>query len=204
MDTHVTNPHCFRLPGHISPGAFGFSQEWYPGKWQRVSGCGPTTAAMLYHYITCNSSYFPDPPIATQEDAVHLMQAFWQQMTPGALGLFNPHTFIRGFTRFGAAHGYTFTAQKLLCHARRRDVSRVLDFIQTGLNNDCPVAFLNLHSNVQSISSWHWMPIVGLSRQSQSCAATVLDYGYRRTVPLVQWLQHFPTVGAFIWFRQHS
>lgn len=29
----------------------GYNQEWYPEKWQKLAGCGPTAGAMMAAYI---------------------------------------------------------------------------------------------------------------------------------------------------------
>lgn len=199
MESHLKNPHLLRLPGKLASGAFGLSQEWFPKKWQRLSGCGPTTAATLYFYLARKQGLHDG---ATQEDALRLMSAMWHQITPGPLGLYNPHRFIRGFSNYAARQGQFFTTQAMFCRGRRpKHVHQALDFIHSGLQNDVPVAFLNLHSRYPSISPWHWMPIIGLAPHKGKSQATVLDYGYRRTVPIEDWLSRLPTIGAFIWFR---
>ena len=73
---------------------YGACQEWYPTRFRRMTGCGPTAAANL---LACASE---GVPFGTAEARVAVMQTMWNYLTPGVRGLHRVRKFKMGSDAF--------------------------------------------------------------------------------------------------------
>lgn len=189
-DISLQHPERFRLSGHLQPNAIGFSQHWYPRKWQRTSGCGPTNAATLMHYTIDG--------VRSQDAAQALMQKAWQHVTPGWLGVMRAAHFDRGYRAMSGTFGlhaerHLFSIPPLLPAPSHDDF---FHFIYTRLQADQPIAFLNRHSRTAGIDNWHWVTII--AADTSGTDVTILDGGVLRHVDIGHWLATGRLGGALL------
>lgn len=178
---------------------YGFNQEWFGTPLQRASGCGPTAAAMLLHYLNKRDS----GPLPYQNDGVAsataALEDVWRFVTPGALGLNSTDKFVKGVGKLSRHYGASWVCRQL--KVKMRDsVDSVAAFLQAGLSSDCPVAFLNLHAGVSSaFDGWHWIVVIALEAHEGRHIATGYDGGEKITFDLGQWVESTKIGGGFVY-----
>jgi hypothetical protein len=87
---------------------------------------------------------------------------------------------------------------------RRPDFYYVMTLIKEALNNDTPVAFLNLeHGDVSNLESWHWVTIIALEYEpdGSKAFAKILDGGTVKRIELSLWHQTTKMGGGFVSFE---
>ncbi len=79
-------------------------------------------------------------------------------------------------------------------------MEEVTAFIQRGLEQNCPVAFLNRHrGQEEGLSTWHWVPIVSMQVNYDDTRCVVYDEGMERTFhyavgyEIIYWVELFYT-----------
>ncbi len=201
----LTQPVCLEIqtPRGVR---IGGSQAWYPRYWQRMSGCGPTSAANQIWYLARSRPRLrPLLHAGSGNDKaafVRLQLEMFNFITPGMGGVNKSRIFTRGAVAFGKARGVSLAAHALdIPKGARPGPDEMRDFIETGLRGDCPVAFLNLASGDQrQLESWHWVTVIALD--GETLEATVSDQGRLLTVDLAQWLRTSRLGGAFVYLEE--
>ena len=87
--------------------------------------------------------------------------------------------------------------------AGRPALRDVVWFIEEALQNDAPVAFLNLcNGEEHCLYRWHWVTIVALdfAPDGSRAAATILDEGRQLDIDLAVWHNTTTLGGGFVWF----
>lgn len=155
--------------------AMGGSQKWYPLRWQRAAGCGPTSAANLMWYMARSHPELRNLVVTGDGDYEYthfldLMREVFSCFTPGIRGINSSALFIDGVKRYASARGIDLIPHALEVPASRRkrpDIGTVGDFITAALLQESPVAFLNLsRGKLKTLESWHWVTIMGCNRDS--------------------------------------
>ena len=182
----------------------GGSQEWFPGRWERASGCGPTAASNLIWYMTRSRPGFHmlfDAGGGGKDNFVELMRELFVLIPPGIRGVNDPAIFTDGVIRFGAARSVTLTPRVLEIPSvfrKRPDIDSVGNFIISALQADSPVGFLNLsNGKLSNLEAWHWVTIIGL--ESESMVATISDKGRKLDICLAEWLRTSILGGAMVY-----
>ncbi|CUH95556.1 hypothetical protein P22_1627 [Propionispora sp. 2/2-37] len=185
---------------------YGYNQEWYTTYFKRTRGCGPTAAAMQLVYLNKRETEvlpYQDDSIAS---ATKVLENVWDFVTPGwLLGLNSTKKFCTGVQRLLAYYGLTWQCRKLSVAAfrpKRPSLSQVVEFVEQGIAEDCPVAFLNLHrGRITIIESWHWIVLLGVSYDAkQKCyMVTGYDGGRKITFDLGLWLATTRWGGGFVY-----
>ncbi|MDU4961073.1 MAG: hypothetical protein E6X17_10505 [Sporomusaceae bacterium] len=197
-------------PLHQDRRLYGYDQNWYSTAFRRASGCGPTAAAMLLLYLNRRQGLplpYCDDSVAS---VVGAMEAIWNYVTPGWMGLASTGRFCRGVAAFLEQHSVAWQCRELnlsLLHSRRRVLSEAARFIGDGLASDCPVAFLNLHKGQASaLESWHWIVVTALNwtAEGRRCLATCYDGGRRVEFDLGLWLTTTRLGGGFVYLDVSS
>ncbi len=184
---------------------YGGNQEWYVKRWQRMAGCGPSTAANIMYYL--NKTRYNTNIEQTKEEFLRLMNEIWRYVTPGMGGVSSTTMLMEGFRKY-------LTDQKLE-HVldsidigkkpeQRPDISEVISFLEKALEEDVPAAFLNLeHGSILELESWHWVTVVALEYDLEDRTAfiTILDNGMRKRIDLVRWLNSTKLGGGFVSLR---
>lgn len=177
---------------------FGYDQEWYPERWQKLAGCGPTTGAAIAAYVEAKEE---GKVVASQAAAEEKMLAFWPYATPRMHGLYKTRWLMEGLNSYFADYGLRGRAEMMtvpLLGPMRPSMEALTDFIAEGLSADAPLGFLCLHNGgIRSLYSWHWMPLAALDTGA-GAAATVLDEGRAITFDLAAWRSATPFGGGFV------
>lgn len=186
---------------------FGCNQEWFGTFWQRLSGCGPSVAATLLLYLQRRGAL--DLPISgyDKKDCTLFMEQVWTHVTPTLQGVNTAELFCDGILSFAAANGVPLSCERLILPKKAEERPALADavaFIEAGLNNDSPVAFLNLHNGkVKALEAWHWVTIVALETDPLTSAATVtiFDGDKADRVDFTVWYETTKKGGALVYLR---
>ena len=148
---------------------YGCDQDWYRIEWRRRAGCGPVAATNILmflrkRYDVARIPYNND----SIENAVAAMNDVFVYVRPKRRGLHTVKKFVRGMCKFGRSYGLRFWYQYIVVPpqaSKRPDICEVAKFIEDGLKNDVPIAFLNLDAGEveEQLSSWHWVTVVGMT-----------------------------------------
>ena len=77
-------------------------------------------------------------------------------------------------------------------------------FIEDGLSQDSPIAFLNLCNGDEcSLEPWHWVTIIALNSTDDGTRATIdiLDEGRVKRIDLRLWYDSTVLGGGFVFFH---
>ncbi len=183
----------------------GADQEWYDTDIRRMSGCGPTTASNLIWYLSqTRSAHSGLCAFACNQksEMQKLMLALWDYVTPGRFGVNDPGIMTRGLVRYGMDHGISLQCA-LLEIPRKRDArpdwQTFSDFVVRYLEQDLPIAYLNLsNGSIENLDSWHWVTLVGF--ETDSGTAVILDGGKIERIDLRKWYDTTMLGGALVSF----
>lgn len=189
---------------------YGANQNWYKSEWQRKSGCGPSTAANIFAYLACQNPKGKDlcelrPPF-DQETYLEHMDTIWSFVTPTMKGLNSTKLFIDGAKKYAKSRGVEIkehslnVSNKLDC--KRASAGKFIKFISDGLENNCPIAFLNLsNGKVDNLYNWHWVTLVGLWEDKDGTIyATASDEGEKKNFNMKLWLESTLLGGGLVYF----
>lgn len=203
MKKGLTNPLYLQIQATDSLHVGG-SQEWYPEKWQRMSGCGPTAAANLIWYLARSQAGMQSLCDVGDADRTHfltLMEAMFTFVTPGKGGVNRADLFVKGVIGYGQVHGVALSAKVLeipMMSRRRPTLAQMREFLLTALDGDKPVAFLNLsNGRLKNLEGWHWVTIMGLD--TETMVAQISDQGRILDIALHTWLKTSALGGAMVY-----
>ncbi len=168
----------------------GGDQKWFHTKWQRLSGCGPTTVTNIFIYQTRKNEPDATRPMAKATYQAR-MEEVWKHVTPTIHGIPTTDLLLKGVPGLLAAHGYRGVLDKLdigpMAHV---ELAAVVDFLKTHLQQDIPVAFLTLDIGKEpGLDEWHWVTIVAMDEpRGNDSYAMILDNGDIKAVNLGLWL----------------
>ena len=134
----------------------------------------------------------------TQAGFLRYMEALWPYVTPGARGLDKPESLVLGCRSFALSRGCRLQGQVLEIPAQREarpSLDQCRQFVAQCLDQDCPVAFLNLHNGrVKELDYWHWVTITAL----EDTTAVILDSGSALRIDLRLWYETTKRRGGFV------
>ena len=189
---------------HIMDGeelCFGANQEWYRKYWQRLAGCGPTSATHLVHYLSAANglSIFESRP-RNKCDFLLEMEELWDYVTPTYRGVNSTVIFTGGVRRLSKDKGIDIGINVLeiaMKKEERIEKSVMDDFIVESLEADRPVAFLNLNNGeVENLDRWHWVTIVGYN--PVTAEAEIYDQCKKYSIDLGLWHRTTILSGGFV------
>lgn len=204
----IINMECFKiLDTDTEKMSCGCNQEWYGTRWQRLSGCGPTVATNLFLYLNYkNNGSELSSKYKNKNDCIVLMEEMWKFVTPTLNGVNKTKIFYEGLSSYvklkelKACYEFMDIPKK---KSIRPGFAEVLKFIENSLENDFPVAFLNLcNGEEKGLDKWHWVTVVSLghSEESGSCTVEILDEGAIKSVDLALWFDTTKLGGGFVSF----
>ncbi|HEY8889527.1 MAG TPA: hypothetical protein VIM70_04685 [Clostridium sp.] len=195
IDEDALNPH------------YGCDQEWYKTEWQRSSGCGPTVVTNIVHYLNCMhcSSNQALPPM-TKREALSMMEDVWQYVTPTMHGIPTTELLYDYIIKYTKAK--TLNIKLSIVNIKENQELRpefhdLLSFIDKSLQNDTPIAFLNLdNGDEKQLDSWHWVTIISLTYSEDGSTAfiDILDGGVIKKINLAKWFYSTILGGGFVSF----
>jgi len=201
----IKDKEAFRVePATSNRIYYGTNQEWYPKWMQRMSGCGPSAAANMIHYLNYTHADMTKAIRLSKGEYVELMKELWEFVTPGIGGVSSTEMFCKGFQKYinEKKLGVRLTSLNVPKKKELRpEMQQVRSFLIQELEKDSPVAFLNLeHGSVNELDSWHWVTIISFedTTESQTAFVEILDGSYIKKIDLLQWLQTTKMGGGFV------
>lgn len=185
---------------------YGFNQEWYRKKWQRLSGCGPTAVANILYYLGRTFS-IPglDRPVS-RERSPDFLDQIWRYVTPTIRGIPSTQLLCQRVQSLAEAKLSNLRTQAFNIPSgkqERPEFHELLSFLSSALSENSPVAFLNLHNGSEkALDSWHWVTIVAIEYEESGTAAflNILDEGLQKRINLAQWFLTTEKGGGFVRF----
>lgn len=183
---------------------YGFCQDWYRDDFQQKAGCGPTTATYMLAYCLVRDGIWN---VNDQIDALAYMETIWTYVKPTYGGLFKTRWLRDGVRQYLAdqkirdyrIHMMTVPAFSVY----RPSGEEVLSFLQQGLQADSPICFLNRHRGSETeLETWHWVPLVRLSRTTDTNIAWCYDEGKVRQFVPERWVQNTILGGGFVYMEK--
>lgn len=204
----LKNPEYFLLSENSKDTVCGCDQEWFGSCWQRRAGCGPSVATNVVLYLHGAGSIRLEEKVESKTDCIGLMETLWRYVTPSEKGVNTLGRFCGGVKKYAKSRGTSLECRTLDIPMKRMSrpaLPSVVDFIEKGLDSDCPVAFLNLsNGKVSNLDSWHWVTIVGLETDKvhDRVSAQILDGGKAFGIDLKLWYETTTLGGGFVFFEK--
>lgn len=191
---------------------YGCDQDWYAEHWQRQAGCGPCTAATILYYLARSRSFLDHLYTASshaREDFTHFMSEIWHYVTPSHMGVNEASILADGVRKYALIHRVSLNPSVFKIpglQQRKAPFDELSSFVRQGLEQDCPVAFLNLsNGTLENLDSWHWVTITSLlAGHEPDILAAIADSGERKIINLSQWYRTSWLGGAAVWFSVDS
>ncbi len=186
---------------------YGGDQDWYGTRWQRMSGCGPTTVANIIYYLSRTRGLSECHAKLTKKECMELMDEIWNYVTPTINGISSAgmlHNCVRKYLDKKKLDIKLDILDVPKKKPLRPDFSQVLVFLSKALSNDSPVAYLNLdHGTIEELESWHWVTIISLEYEEGAGPAYVeiLDGGLIKQINLCEWYKTTRLGGGFVSFE---
>lgn len=150
---------------------YGGNQEWFPGSFQRLAGCGSVTGsniAAIYAQTRedMRALYQPRQKRDTYEAYLQLMETMYGYMKPGFMGYPLIGKFAKDFISYAKDRGVILKSDSLFLPKEKH---RALDFIFQGISRENPVAFLILRHPAKELreDNWHWVTITGFDEKEE-------------------------------------
>jgi len=149
---------------------YGCNQDWYLIEWRRRAGCGPVAATNILLYLRKKYGVGKIPyENGSVNEVLDAMNDVYLFVRPKRHGLHTVRKFVKGMCNFGRKYGLSFLYRYIIVppqEEKRPGLDKIVRFIEEGLSNDVPIAFLNLDAGdvEEQLSSWHWVTVVGMSR----------------------------------------
>ena len=87
----------------------------------------------------------------------------------------------------------------------RAPAAALAEFVNTGLESDCPIGFLNLtKGRVKNLQSWHWITITAASIDEKCIMADASDEGLHRRFDLRLWYLSTRLPGGLVYFTHEK
>lgn len=184
---------------------YGANQCWYKEKWQRTSGCGPTTYAHIIHYlVTTRTDLSSKIAIDTTNKTgfITLMDDIWSVVTPGLFGIYSINKFYKNALNYVQKNDVLININIIKIPAfilKRPSKLEITEFLSKALEKNMPVAFLNRsNGKVSNLSSWHWTTIIGFSPEDMM--VDILDNGNNVSIDIGLWLRTTILGGGLVAF----
>jgi len=176
---------------------YGLDQEWYEDKFRRLAGCGPVTAATTLMYIGKREGGLPDYVNSDMEKILFMLNDVWQYVRPGVKGLHKVENYVRGVNKLCKNYGVGWECRHIKV-SKNTPVAHAAAFIESGISNDSPVAFLNLHKgDVAAFDSWHWFALTGIRMEDGKYILNGVDEGRKLEFDLDRWIATTKKGGGF-------
>jgi len=206
----ITQPNLFKISDESAQKTYdGCNQVWYPSKWQRLSGCGPSAASNIFFYLSHSRSTLGlEEGLNTKEAWLSLMKEMWTYVTPSLRGVNTLKMFYEPMLAYTKAKGVN--VEYRICdvpkkRSQRPKLKDIVIFLEEALGKDAPIAFLNLcNGEEKNLDRWHWVTIISLeyTEDGQSVFADILDQGEIKRINLALWYDTTTLGGGFVYFTR--
>jgi hypothetical protein len=196
----IKNPEYLEILDDItSEKYYGCNQEWYKKTWQRMAGCGPTVASNIILYRRNNVGI-------SKNDSIAIMEEMWKHVTPTMKGVNSTNIFYNGLLSYAKNKGSMLLYDAVDVPKKkemRPSFERIINFIKVSLENDLPLAFLNLcNGEEKCLDKWHWVTVISVEYEEDlNCASIeILDESIKKTIDLKLWYNTTTLGGGFVSF----
>lgn len=203
----IKSKHILRIVNsNENKNIYGSNQEWYLMENQRRCGCGPATVTNIIYYIRSRHFESNWNSGLTKEKCLELMNEIWGFVTPGPRGIPSTAMLGEGIRKYLQEHkldislGYLDIPED---EQLRPDLGTVVAFLHKALENDTPIAFLNLdNGKVGQLDAYHWVTAISLeySLDENRAYLDIIDYGNEKKIDLLCWLTTTKAGGGFVRF----
>jgi hypothetical protein len=146
-------------------GTIAGDQQWFKKFSHSISGCGPTTAALVLMYMAsvfpdrCRAVYPYELP-ARKDDFVTFMGAVREYVKPGLQGLTDAGFFASSTVEFAKSKGVNITATSV---SSGYSVGVAYGYVKKAVDEGYLPALLILRNPAKELDefTWHWMAITG-------------------------------------------
>lgn len=186
---------------------YGCDQEWFTSEWQRLSGCGPTTASNIVLYLNHKSNILGlEKTFDNKDDCLSLMQEVWEYVTPTIKGVHTTELFYKSLQTY-FKHKNINTVYNFINIPKgkslRPDLYEIINFIEIAFSKDVPVAFLNLSNGKEkNLDPWHWVTVISIdyTEDKNFASVNILDEGQVKKIDLSLWHSTTKQGGGFVYF----
>lgn len=202
----IKSKHVLKIEDEEKTTLYGTNQEWYTKRWQRMCGCGPSTVTNILYYIQSKHDEGTGCLGLTREKCLNLMNEMWKYVTPGPRGIPSTTMLGKGIYKYLEKNNLNIQLDYLDIPKKKQlrpDLDKVTGFLHTALDNDTPVAFLNLdNGEVDELYSYHWVTAISLEYSPNDNLAYlyILDGGLEIKIDLLRWLTTTKSGGGFVSF----
>ena len=170
---------------------YGGSQNWFPKKFNKISGCGPVAAANITAYLSQTfpdkySALYPYNGTINKKDFINHMVEIRKYVKPGIFGLTSVAQFADNVLAFSKSRGLSLVPHIL--DDKSASIQDAINFILEALSQKLPLAILVLKHPVKEFEeyTWHWMTIMDLKLSSEDNIyyISVSTYGEHREINL--------------------
>lgn len=173
---------------------YGADQHWYKNKLHSMSGCGPTTAALITMYMavafpSCSALYGYTLPASKSEFISH-MDSVREFVKPGAMGLTDAGFFASSTEKYAKTRGVTLHSR---IASRRSGYAEVFEEIKKAIDEALMPALLILRNPSEELDdfTWHWMAVTGYDDIKGSVFVSTYAKEYELVFERV-WVQYKP------------
>jgi hypothetical protein len=186
---------------------YGCNQEWYVTERQRLTGCGPTTVCNIIWYLNhIQPAFGLNQNCSSKEKSISFMEEIWKFVTPTREGIPTTKMFYESVMAYTKTKGldveyrYCDLPEKKSLRPKFMDV---VYFLEGALQQDSPIAFLNLcNGDEKNLEPWHWVTIIALeySEDGKRAFIDILDEGLIKKIDLLLWYKTTTHGGGFVYF----
>lgn len=176
---------------------YGGDQAWYDTETKKNRGCGPVAAANITCYFarkpgtTWDALY--SPRNLSKTSFISHMDTLYSYINPGLLGTWWGK-FVESVEKFSSDRGAPL---RRVVNNWDFTLTNTSTYIKNGLNNDSPVAMLNMQPFGDYEYKAHWMTITEYYRYSDGTRwVTVSTWGERRSISYDVWFESTSTWGG--------
>lgn len=212
----IKSPEILQVKMENAEISHGISQEWLPDKWKRMSGCGPCACANILFYLSRRSEDLNNlcpfvnktQKVILQSESVNFVLDIWNHLYPGSMGVNTVEMFTQGAQSYIGSRGKKLEVSGVhvpgKCY-RKFGFEHYVDYLEKGLNCDCPVAFLNLSNGDETkLDSWHWVTVISMERSSDysQVKVNIVDDTKIKNIDFKKWYDTTLLGGALAYFEE--
>ena len=168
------------LPHYFIGEHCGIDQDWFPGFWMRIGGCGAVTACEICIYLARfrgRRELCPfDPKHITRADALAFGEIMRPYLHPRVSGIDKTEIFMDGFRAYLASRGTALTMESLEGDAPYAAAETAA---RTRIDRGMPVAYLMLLHRDKALDDymWHWFVLNGYEDGPEGFRVRALTFG---------------------------
>lgn len=184
----------------------GGNQAWYESSWRQRAGCGPTSAANITAYLAFTRAEYKllyKPQNMNRDNFLQHMNDLYKYITPGPMGVNKVSMFEEGILKFAHDREVSINTNVFVVDSisnKNRNTKQLYEFVEKGLSEDSPIAFLNLSRGLESsLQNWHWITITDAIFNKDSLITTASDEGKNITFDLKLWYETTRMHGGLVY-----